>query len=97
MTTKILIAVVGAAILASACTSTGNVERNAAGGTTRKAKTRGLSSKDAEAVAGIEKKLTSHLGARVAVLHTAKKGRIIIEYQGNEDLQRLLEKLGVET
>ncbi len=72
-------------------------ERKAAGGTTRKAKPRGLSSKDAEAVAGIEKKLTSHLGARVAVLHTAKKGRIVIEYQGNEDLQRLLEKLGVET
>jgi ParB family chromosome partitioning protein len=57
---------------------------------------RGLSSKDAATVAGIEKKLTSHLGARVAVLHTAKKGRIVIEYRGNEDLQRLLEKLGVE-
>ena len=72
-------------------------ERKAATGTGRKAKARGLSAKDAEAVAGIEKKLTSHLGARVAVLHTAKKGRIVIEYQGNEDLQRLLEKLGVET
>jgi len=48
------------------------------------------------AVASIEKKLTSHLGARVAVKHTAKRGRIIIEYAGNEDLQRLLEKLGVE-
>ena len=48
-------------------------ERKAAGGSARKAKSRGLSSKDAEAVAGIEKKLTSHLGARVAVLHTAKK------------------------
>ena len=35
-------------------------------------------------------------GARVAVLHTPKKGRIVIEYRGNEDLQRLLEKLGVE-
>jgi len=56
----------------------------------------GVSSKDAAAVAGIEKKLTSHLGARVAVLHTPKKGRIVIEYRGNEDLQRLLEKLGVE-
>lgn len=56
----------------------------------------GLSPKDASTVAGIEKKLTSHLGARVAVLHTAKKGRIVIEYRGNEDLQRLLEKLGVE-
>jgi ParB family chromosome partitioning protein len=56
----------------------------------------GLSSKDASTVSGIEKKLTSHLGARCAVLHTPKKGRIVIEYRGNEDLQRLLEKLGVE-
>ena len=56
----------------------------------------GLSAKDASTVTGIERKLTSHLGARVAVLHSAKKGRIVIEYRGNEDLQRLLEKLGVE-
>jgi len=72
-------------------------ERKTAAGSSRKGKVRGLSAKDAEAVAGIEKKLSSHLGARVAVLHSAKKGRIVIEYQGNEDLQRLLEKLGVET
>lgn len=56
----------------------------------------GLSPKDAATVAGIEKKLTSHLGARVAVMHAARKGRIVIEYRGNDDLQRLLEKLGVE-
>lgn len=56
----------------------------------------GLSSKDSATVSGIEKKLTSHLGARCAVLHTPKKGRIVIEYRGNDDLQRLLEKLGVE-
>lgn len=56
----------------------------------------GTNAKDAATVAGIERKLTSHLGARVAVLHTPKKGRIVIEYRGNEDLQRLLEKLGVE-
>ena len=48
------------------------------------------------AVASIERKLTSHLGARVAVKHTPKRGRIVIEYAGNEDLQRILEKLGVE-
>jgi ParB family chromosome partitioning protein len=36
------------------------------------------------------------LGARVAVIHTAKKGRIVIEYRGNSDLQRILERLGVE-
>ena len=57
---------------------------------------RGLTPKDAATVAGIEKKLTSHLGARVALLHSPKKGRIVIEYRGNEDLQRLLEKLGVQ-
>jgi ParB family chromosome partitioning protein len=57
---------------------------------------RGARPQDAAAVVGIERKLTSHLGARVAVLHTARRGRIVIEYRGNEDLQRLLEKLGVE-
>ncbi len=51
---------------------------------------------DVAAIASIEKKLTSHLGARVALLHTGKKGRIIIPYAGNEDLQRILEKLGIE-
>jgi ParB family transcriptional regulator, chromosome partitioning protein len=70
----------------------------AAGGTgaARPARPSSLSPKDAATVAGIEKKLTSHLGARVAVLHTPKKGKIVIEYRGNEDLQRVLEKLGVE-
>lgn len=66
-----------------------------AGNTPRKPR-KGVPPKDAAVVAGIEKKLTSHLGARVAVLHSQKKGRIVIEYRGNEDLQRLLEKLGIE-
>jgi ParB family chromosome partitioning protein len=47
-------------------------------------------------VEDIQKKLSSHLGARVAVFHTPKKGRIVIEYRGNDDLHRLLELLGVE-
>jgi len=51
---------------------------------------------EAAAIASIQKKLTSHLGARVAVKHTPKKGKIVIEYAGNDDLQRLLEKLGIE-
>lgn len=72
------------------------LERKSASGAAPRVKSRTLPPKDAEAVAGIEKKLTSHLGARVALLHTPKKGRIVIEYRGNEDLQRLLEKLGVE-
>lgn len=74
------------------------VSAKAAGGTgaARAPRPSALSPKDAATVAGIEKKLTSHLGARVAVLHTPKKGKIVIEYRGNEDLQRVLEKLGVE-
>ena len=60
------------------------------------ARRRALAARDASAVESIEKKLTSHLGARVAVIHTPKKGRIVIEYRGNEDLQRILERLGVE-
>ncbi len=51
---------------------------------------------EAAAIASIQKKLTSHLGARVAVKHTPKRGKIVIEYAGNDDLQRLLEKLGIE-
>ncbi len=51
---------------------------------------------ESAAIASIEKKLTSHLGARVAVHHSPKRGKIVIAYAGNEDLQRLLEKLGVE-
>ncbi len=58
--------------------------------------TRKLASADAAAVASIEKKLTSHFGARVAMQHSPKKGKIIIQYNGNDDLQRILEKLGVE-
>jgi ParB family chromosome partitioning protein len=73
-----------------------NVKTSAGAAPARSAAKPGLSSKDASTVSGIEKKLTSHLGARVAVLHTPKKGRIVIEYRGNDDLQRLLEKLGVE-
>lgn len=60
------------------------------------ANTRKLTSADASAIASIEKKLTSHFGARVAVQHTPKKGKIIIQYAGNDDLQRILETLGLE-
>lgn len=49
----------------------------------------------AAALTDIEKKLTSHLGARTTLKHSPKRGRIIIEYAGNDDLARVLEKLGV--
>lgn len=50
---------------------------------------------EATALTDIERKLTSHLGARTTLRHSPKHGRIIIEYHGNEDLQRVLERLGV--
>jgi ParB family chromosome partitioning protein len=68
----------------------------APGASRSKARRAGLSERDAAAVESIQKRLASHLGARVAVIHTAKRGRIVIEYRGNDDLQRLLEKLGIE-
>lgn len=49
----------------------------------------------AAALTDIEKRLTTHLGARTTLKHSPKRGRIIIEYQGNEDLSRVLEKMGV--
>ncbi len=50
----------------------------------------------ATALSDIEKRLTSHLGARSTLKHSARRGRIIIEYQGNEDLSRVLEKMGLK-
>ncbi|HLP25430.1 MAG TPA: ParB/RepB/Spo0J family partition protein, partial [Acidobacteriota bacterium] len=50
---------------------------------------------EATALADVEKKLTSHLGARVTLRHSPKQGRIIVEYHGNDDLARVLERMGV--
>lgn len=58
-------------------------------------KTRKMPGATAAALADVEKRLTSHLGARATLKHSPKRGRIIIEYQGNEDLSRVLEKMGV--
>ena len=58
-------------------------------------KSRRMPAATATALSDVEKRLTSHLGARTTLKHSAKRGRIIIEYQGNEDLARVLEKMGV--
>jgi ParB family transcriptional regulator, chromosome partitioning protein len=51
---------------------------------------------EATALTDIERKLTSHLGARVALRHSPKRGRIIVEYQGNDDLARVLDRMGIK-
>ncbi|MCC5023621.1 MAG: ParB/RepB/Spo0J family partition protein [Candidatus Synoicihabitans palmerolidicus] len=71
-------------------------EKKAGGSGGKKSTQKGGTPAEFAAIAGIEKKLTSHLGARVALKHTPKKGQIVIQYAGNDDLQRILDKLGVE-
>lgn len=68
------------------------VKRGGKGGTRR----RRMPAAEAATLSDIEKKLTSHLGARVALKHSPRRGRIIVEYKGNEDLQRVLERMGVQ-
>lgn len=50
---------------------------------------------EAAAIADLQRTLSSSLNTRVELKHTPKKGRIVIEYFGNDDLQRLLEKMGL--
>ncbi len=47
------------------------------------------------AILALEKRMMDELNTRVSLKHHPKKGRIVIEYQGNDDLQRILEKLGL--
>ncbi|MEP6821167.1 MAG: ParB/RepB/Spo0J family partition protein, partial [Chthoniobacterales bacterium] len=43
----------------------------------------------------LQTRLQQHLGTRVTLHHGEKRGRIEIEYYGNEDLQRVLNALGL--
>jgi len=44
----------------------------------------------------IQNKISSRLNASVEIKHTPKRGKIIINYLGNDDLQRILEVIGVK-
>jgi ParB family transcriptional regulator, chromosome partitioning protein len=46
-------------------------------------------------IRAITNRLREHLATHVAVQHGAKKGKIEIEYYGDDDLQRLLELIGL--
>ncbi len=46
-------------------------------------------------VRAITNRLREHLATHVAIQHSAKKGKIEIEYYGDDDLQRLIELLGL--
>ena len=44
----------------------------------------------------IQNTLRDRFGTKVKLTHTAKKGKIELNYYGNDDLQRILDLLGVE-
>lgn len=46
-------------------------------------------------IRAITNRLREHLATHVAIQHAAKKGRIEIEYYGDDDLQRLLDLIGI--
>lgn len=46
-------------------------------------------------IRAIANKLREHLATHVAIQHSTKKGRIEIEYYGDDDLQRLIELIGI--
>jgi ParB family transcriptional regulator, chromosome partitioning protein len=48
-------------------------------------------------IADLQDKLRRHLGTNVAIHHGPKRGRIEIEYYGDDDLQRVLEILGLNS
>ena len=47
------------------------------------------------AIADLEKRIEKHFNTNVSIRHGKKKGKLVIEYFGNEDLDRLLELLGI--
>ncbi len=47
------------------------------------------------AIRDLEKRMGDHFNTRVSLKHSPKKGKITIEYFGNDDLDRILEKLGL--
>ncbi|MEY2541046.1 MAG: ParB family transcriptional regulator, chromosome partitioning protein [Verrucomicrobiota bacterium] len=44
----------------------------------------------------LQERLQEHLGTRVAIYHGEKRGRIEIEYYGDDDLQRVIMALGLD-
>lgn len=50
---------------------------------------------EATAIHDLERRIASSLSTRVTLRHTPKKGKLIIEYHGNDDLQRLLDKMNL--
>ncbi len=62
----------------------------------RRTKNRGsVPAEEERAIEDLQKQLSTSFSTRVRLKHTPKKGRIIIEYYGNDDLQRIIEQMGL--
>lgn len=66
-------------------------------GTTTRRRKRQTEAADATpaAFADLQNRLQQHLGTRVTLHHGEKRGRIEIEYYGNDDLERVLNAIGL--
>lgn len=47
------------------------------------------------AVRALEKNLMAHFQSKVQLQHRGKRGKLVIEYHGNDDLNRILDKMGI--
>jgi ParB family chromosome partitioning protein len=66
------------------------------GGATKGPKTKDVVRSEADAqIRAIQSQLRDHFATHVQVTHGSKKGRIELEYYGNDDLQRILDLLGI--
>jgi ParB family chromosome partitioning protein len=63
-------------------------------GSSKKAKAKSAEA-EATVIRDLEKRIGEHFNTRCMLKHGAKKGKLTIEYFGNEDLDRILEKLGI--
>jgi len=71
------------------------VARQLGGTRPRKRRQTGANAASSAAMEDLQNRLQEHLGTRVLVHHGEKRGKIEIEYYGNDDLQRVLGVLGL--
>ena len=71
------------------------VARQLGGTRPRKRRQGGTSAASSATIEDLQNRLQEHLGTRVLVHHGEKRGKIEIEYYGNDDLQRVLGALGL--
>lgn len=62
----------------------------------KKATTKIIKKAASPEILDIEKTLSEKIGSKVKISNGAKKGKIEIEYYGNDDLNRILEKIGIK-